>query len=107
MARFLDALSPVLHPGSGPLEDRPDGLTLTTVDAARGREWRVVFVIDAGDHVIPGAVGPSDPERWEGQQRIFYMLSTRASGLLYFCCPRQEGRGFDARHSRFLDLASE
>ena len=59
LARFLDLLSPALHPYRRPLEnDRVSGgrrgMTLTTIEAARGLQWKVVFVMDASDHVMPG-----------------------------------------------------
>ena len=54
LARFLDLLSPALHPYRRPLEnDRVSGghrgMTLTTIEAARGLQWKVVFVMDASE----------------------------------------------------------
>ncbi len=106
LARFLDLLSPVLHPYRRPL-DNPHpaatrrGLTVTTIDASSGLEWPVVFIMDAADHIIPGSLQADDVHLGE-QARLFYTASTRASDRLYYCYSRQSGRGFDAERSRFL-----
>ena len=112
LARFLDLLSPALHPYRRPLEnDRVSGghrgMTLTTIEAARGLQWKVVFVMDASDHVIPGDIGPDDGEKWEQQQRAFYVATTRAADLLFYCFSRQSGRGHDARPSRMLEVLGD
>ena len=106
LARFLDLLSPVLHPYRRPL-DNPHpaaprrGLTVTTIDASSGLEWPVVFIMDAADHIIPGRFEADDVHLRE-QARLFYTASTRASDRLYYCYSLQSGRGFDAERSRFL-----
>ena len=106
LARFLDRLSPVLHPYRRPL-DNPHpaatrrGLTVTTIDASSGLEWPVVFVMDAADHIIPGSLQADDVHLRE-QARLFYTASTRASDRLYYCYSRQSGRGFDAERSQCL-----
>ena len=106
LARFLDLLSPVLHPYRRPL-DNPHpaaprrGLTVTTIDASSGLEWPVVFVMDAADHIIPGSLEADDVHLRE-QARLFYTASTRASDRLYYCYSRQSGRGFDAERSQCL-----
>ena len=112
LARFLDLLSPALHPYRRPLEnDRVSGgrrgMTLTTIEAARGLQWKVVFVMDASDHVMPGHLGPDDGEKWEQQQRAFYVATTRAAERLFYCFSQQSGRGHDARPSRMLEVLGD
>ena len=112
LARFLDLLSPALHPYRRPLEnDRVSGghrgMTLTTIEAARGLQWKVVFVMDASDHVMPGNLGPDDGEKWEQQQRAFYVATTRAAERLFYVFSQQSGRGHDARPSRMLEVLGD
>lgn len=98
LRRFLDLLSPPLH--AGPCAG-DGGLTLSTIRAAKGLRWRVVFVLDASDRAIPGRAGPHSDTRRE--QRLFYAAITRATERLYLYSPADTGQDGGDRPSRFLD----
>ena len=110
LARFLDLLSPALHPGLGPLgrgryRTSRRGLTLTTIEAARGLEWKTVFVIGASDQVMPIRLDTSLDRRWvEAQQRRLYVAATRPVYHLYFVISRRSGRGFDQTINGLMEI---
>ena len=79
-----------------------NGLTITTLAAAAGSQWRCVWLIDASDHLIPGNDTAKDEEELEQEQRRFYVASTRAADRLYYCNARGGGLGFEARPTRYL-----
>ena len=81
---------------------RRKGLTLSTVEAATGLQWRCVWLIDSSDHLIPGLHTPEKIHEFSHQQRRFYVATTRACDRLYYCNARGGGRGFEPRPTRFL-----
>lgn len=100
LRRFLDLRSPALHPDSaGPNQGR--GVTFSTIHAAKGRRWRMVFVLDVSDESMPGGAGPHS-SRIEWENRIFYTGVTRATEALYLYCVADTGRGNRSGPSRFL-----
>ncbi len=98
LRRLLDLLSPALH-GSPCTGD--GGLTLSTIRAAKGLRWPIVFILDASDRTIPGRAGPHSDTRRE--QRLFYATVTRATERLYLYSPADTGDDSRDRPSRFLD----
>ena len=98
LRRFLDPLSPALHAGRSP---GGGGLTLGTIQAAKGLRWPIVFILDLSDRTIPGRAGPYSDTRQA--QRLFYIGVTRATDRLYLYSPADTGRGAGNRPSRFLD----
>ena len=105
LRRVLDLWSPALHPGRQ--YERQGGITFSSIHAAKGRTWPVVFVLDASDQSIPGGVGPYS-SRLELEQRLLYIAITRASHRLYLYCLADTGMA-GARYipSRFLDCAGK
>ena len=100
LRRFLDILSPALHAGRSP---GGGGLTLSTIDAAKGERWRIVFILDASDRTIPGRAGPHSDTRQA--QRLFYIAVTRATEWLFLYSPADtggDGEDHEDRSSRFL-----
>ncbi len=71
LQRLLDRVNPDLYPVS-----HGAGVTVTTVEDARGHEWRVVFFMDAD---MPDA-GRSGHE----EQRIRYLAFTRGAERVYY-----------------------
>jgi DNA helicase-2/ATP-dependent DNA helicase PcrA len=59
-----------------------DRLTLSTIHSAKGLEWRVVFLIQSQDGMIPHANPWSEPD-YEEERRILYVALTRAEDKLY------------------------
>ena len=102
LSRFLDLWSPALHP-EGPGEDL--GVTFSTIHAAKGKQWRIVFVLDVSDQTMPGRVGPHS-SRLPWEHRLFYTAVTRATEALYLYYLADTGRGSRITPSRFLEPVS-
>ena len=98
LRRFLDRLCPVLHAGRSP---GGGGLTLSTIHAAKGVQWPIVFFLHASDRTIPGRAGPYSDTRQA--QRLFYIGITRATDQVHFYSSTDTGQGNEGRPSRFLD----
>ena len=98
LRRFLDLLSPTLHddrsPGGG-------GLTVSTIHAAKGSRWPIIFILDASDRTTTGRAAPHSDTRQS--QRLFYTAVTRATDQLYLYSPADIGGGHEGHPSRFLD----
>lgn len=52
------------------------GITVTTMHASKGREWRVVFLPGFEQEIIPRK---TDPERLEEERRLAFVALTRSS----------------------------
>lgn len=82
-------------------EDRPR-VTISTIHAAKGLEWPVVFIPGAYDGSIPnGRADDTDEER-----RLLYVGMTRAKALLYVTYPLVDSRRESTRPSNFLTPTS-
>lgn len=57
-----------------------DGITVSTIHGAKGREWDVVFLVGLEDEVIPGTAKDRDVEE---ERRVLYVGITRARELVY------------------------
>ncbi|MGH2604891.1 MAG: 3'-5' exonuclease, partial [Dehalococcoidia bacterium] len=85
--------------------EQPDALTVATIHAAKGLEWRCVWVAGAAEGVLPhrkavesGAEGAVSEER-----RVAYVALTRAMDeLVVSAATRIEGRDDHAAVSRFV-----
>ena len=67
-----------------PSED--DFLTLSTIHAAKGQEWRSVFVLNAIEGGIPSSTSTSDDDI-ELERRLLYVAMTRAKDELVLVTP--------------------
>lgn len=74
-------------------------VTISTIHAAKGLEWPVVFVAAVYEGIIPHSrAEDSDEER-----RLLYVAMTRAQALLYLSLPRRDSKnGEETRTSSFL-----
>jgi DNA helicase-2/ATP-dependent DNA helicase PcrA len=95
-----------------PADERPKGVTLMTVHAAKGLEFPVVFVTGLEDGVFPSLRDGEDLDALEEERRLAYVAITRARERLFLTNARarrlfgQEARPF--RESRFLaDIPDE
>lgn len=85
--------------------DEPDrdAITLTTVHAAKGREWPVVVVLGLTEGNFPISYAKTDAEIAE-EQRLFYVAVTRAKQRLILSLGRAQRQGAATTRtpSRFL-----
>ncbi len=80
--------------------------TLLTLHAAKGLEFKVVFIIGLDDGLIPHSRSFDEPEAMDEERRLFYVGITRAKDRLYLLrALRRGGRGYaeETIPSRYLD----
>ena len=82
-----------------PVENRADGVLITTVHGAKGLEWPLVALWGANEEDFPhySRDNPLDEERLEEERRLFYVAITRARERLLMLHD-----GGEHRPSRFL-----
>ncbi len=81
-------------------------LVLSTIHSAKGLEWRIVFIIQCLDGIIPSGYAIDDTEQIDEELRLLYVACTRAKEQLYFTYPAlyQGGYGdYFTNPSRFLE----
>lgn len=81
-----------------------DGVTLSTIHAAKGLEWEAVFLIGVSEGLLPIALAETDAAI-EEERRLLYVGVTRAKTHLHasYARARREGGKASRRRSRFLD----
>ncbi len=80
--------------------------TLLTLHAAKGLEFRAVFIVGLDDGIIPHSRSFDEPEQMEEERRLFYVGITRAKDKLYLLrAITRGGRGMaeETYPSRFID----
>lgn len=60
-----------------------DKITLMTVHAAKGLEFRVVFIVGLEENLFPAAMSLESPRETEEERRLFYVALTRAEELCF------------------------
>ena len=73
-------------------------VTISTIHAAKGLEWPVVFVPSAYEGCIPH----SRAEDTDEERRLLYVAMTRAQALLYISCPLKSSQRDETTLSPFL-----
>ena len=110
LASFLEEVALVADVDD-PGAEAPDAVTLTTLHAAKGLEFPVVFMPGMEEGLLPHSLSLDDPAQMEEERRVCYVGMTRARERLYLTHARRrmrQGRYSGAIHSRFLDdLPSE
>lgn len=81
--------------GKGALQSQ---VTLSTIHAAKGLEWPVVFVPSAYEGCIPHSRADDTDE----ERRLLYVAMTRAQALLYISCPTKNSQREETVLSPFL-----
>jgi superfamily I DNA/RNA helicase len=84
-------------------EARPDAVQLMTIHAAKGLEWRAVWVLGCEEGSLPRG---NDPERVEEQRRLFYVATTRGRDRVTWCHELASEERPDVQPSRFLGEAA-
>ena len=106
-----DALDPEDRVGvdTAPEKDCGDHVALLTLHAAKGLEFRVVFIVGLEDGILPLRFGAEEPSAEE--RRLFYVGMTRAADRLFLLRALQRrwrGRVQSLPPSRFLaDIEDE
>ena len=109
IARFLELLSNSLYPTHRSTENEDPfahqrGITMSTIHSSKSLQWKMVWIIDITDDVIPGRERLRDREQLLEMQRLFYVAITRATDELYFYCCNENVKGRQGRPSEFLDI---
>ncbi|EKD15854.1 ATP-dependent DNA helicase pcrA [Drepanopeziza brunnea f. sp. 'multigermtubi' MB_m1] len=73
-------------------------ITISTIHAAKGLEWPVVFIPAA----YQGSIPHSRAEDTNEERRLLYVAMTRAKALLYMSCPIKSTSNEDTILSPFL-----
>lgn len=74
-------------------KDQKSLVTISTIHAAKGLEWPVVFV----PSVYTGSIPHSRAEDTDEERRLLYVAMTRAKTLLYLSCPLYGSQGMSTR----------
>ncbi len=104
LSEFLQEVS--LVSDSDRLGDDENRVTLMTLHASKGLEFKVVFVTGLEEGLFPLAKAAQDPTELEEERRLFYVGATRAEEILYLSYARTRyryGESTSAVRSRFLD----
>jgi DNA helicase-2/ATP-dependent DNA helicase PcrA len=73
-------------------------VTISTIHAAKGLEWPVVFI----PATYQGSIPHSRADDIDEERRIFYVAMTRAKALLYMSCPLKNSQSEETTLSPFL-----
>ena len=96
---------------SDDLEEATDRVHLMTLHAAKGLEYRAVFLIGASEGTLPHFRSSSDTDALEEERRLAYVGATRAKDLLIISRPDSrytaKGKLMSTRPSRFLREMSD
>lgn len=81
--------------------DNIDAVSMVTMHASKGLEWKVVVLPDVNEGVIPHKKAVTDSEL-EEERRMFYVAMTRAKEYLFIFYLQEKEAG-NLLPSRFLD----
>ena len=85
-------------------EPTRESITLSTIHAAKGLEYKAVFIVGAVEGYMPISYAKTELQISE-EQRLFYVGVTRAKDLLYITWAQKDGADDRQRtRSRYLDL---
>ncbi|HOJ00044.1 MAG TPA: UvrD-helicase domain-containing protein [Anaerolineaceae bacterium] len=108
LVEFLENLALVSDQDT--LPEKSDSPTLLTLHAAKGLEFKVVFIIGLDEGTLPHRRSMDDPEEMAEERRLFYVGITRTKDHLYLvrADQRRSFGSFDySVPSRFLDEIPE
>ena len=104
MVDFLENIALVSDQDT--LPETTDAPTLLTLHAAKGLEFKTVFIIGMDDGLIPHSRSFDEPEEMSEERRLFYVGLTRAKDQVYLVradMRSQRGTPEETIPSRFLD----
>ena len=80
-------------------EKTVEQVTISTIHAAKGLEWPIVFI----PAVYEGSIPHSRAEDTDEERRLLYVGMTRAQGLLLLSCPMKNSQREQTMMSPFVD----
>jgi len=86
-------------------ESEKDKVTLMTVHAAKGLEFKVVFVVGMEEELFPSLFSMESPRELEEERRLFYVAITRAEERCFISYAKsrfKNGQIHFANPSRFI-----
>jgi DNA helicase-2/ATP-dependent DNA helicase PcrA len=81
------------------LEDDGDFITIATMHAVKGMEFKTVFIIACEEGIIPSSRSLNEKNGVEEERRVMYVAITRARERLYISCVNGERTKFNRRES--------
>ncbi len=106
---FFRAVS--LRQGADDLDDRAEAVSLMTIHASKGLQFRTVFIPACENGIIPFELfGARDGEQAAEEERLFYVGVTRTLDNLYLSHAKKravKGRVLTLERSRFIDRLEE
>lgn len=103
LAAFLSHVA--LEAGDNEVNPHEDGVQLMTLHAAKGLEFRLVFIAGIEEGLFPHQMSLEEPAQLEEERRLCYVGMTRAMEKLYLTyaeCRRLHGTESYHRPSRFI-----
>lgn len=82
------------------------GVNLSTIHAAKGLEFNVVFIVGCEENLFPHWKSMDTMKELEEERRLMYVAITRAEELLYISSANMRKGQFNER-SRFVDEVEE
>lgn len=104
LADFLSEVS-LLTDQDNDKEEQANKVTMMTVHAAKGLEFRNVFVVGMEEDLFPSSMSKDNPRAVEEERRLFYVAITRAEEnciLTYAKSRYRNGQSAMCSPSRFL-----
>ena len=104
LADFLSEVS-LLTDQDNDKEEQANKVTMMTVHAAKGLEFRNVFIVGLEEDLFPSAMSKDSPRAVEEERRLFYVAITRAEEncvLTYAKSRYRNGQSMMCSPSRFL-----
>lgn len=108
LSQFLQTIS--LMTDQDEKTDDQDTVTLLSVHAAKGLEYKSVFVVGLEENLFPSYLSLSSPDQLDEERRLFYVAITRAEQYLtltYSNSRYQYGQMRFNDPSRFLEEISD
>ncbi|MGN0480336.1 MAG: ATP-dependent helicase, partial [Lachnospiraceae bacterium] len=86
--QYIEEYNEKLKEQAKHLKEKKDAVSLCTMHASKGLEYKAVIIVDANEGVTPYHKAVLEPEI-EEERRMFYVAMTRARDQLYICASRQ------------------